>query len=94
MPRKNYNNTVQTKELMYCIGYNLRKIRKSRGYSQQCVADYLKINRTTYTKYETGASQMPYETMSRLAMFYNVDYNTLLCYDAMILIDKELYDEK
>ena len=90
MPRKNYNNTVQIKELMYSIGYNLRKIRKSRGYSQQCVADYLKINRTTYTKYETGVSQMPYEIMSRLAMFYNVDYNTLLCYDTMILIDKEL----
>lgn len=35
---------------------NLRFLRKKQEYTQQEIADRLGINRTTYTKWETGVS--------------------------------------
>ena len=36
---------------------NLIKLRKNKGFTQQQVASKLGIDRTTYTKYETGVSE-------------------------------------
>ena len=66
---------------MYCVADNLKFHRHRLGYSQQYIADYLSVDRTTYTKYETGVSQMDYEKMVKLANLFNVDFNDLLCYD-------------
>ena len=39
---------------------NFQKFREANAESQQDIADYLGIGRTTYTKYETGQIKPPY----------------------------------
>lgn len=63
------------------VGERLSELRKQKGVSQQEVADYLSVCRSTYTKYETGASTLTYSTILILAKYFSVDFNTLLCYD-------------
>ncbi len=36
------------------LGEVLKKLRKDNGYSQNAIAEYLDVNRSTYTKYELG----------------------------------------
>lgn len=81
MPRKKRQMTAELSAMMICIADNLRFHRRRTGYSQQYIADYLSVDRTTYTKYETGVSQMDYEKLAKLANLFNVDFNDLLCYN-------------
>lgn len=81
MPKEKRHMTAQLKAMMYCVAENLKLHRRRLGYSQQYIADYLSVDRTTYTKYETGVSQMDYEKMVKLANLFNIDFNDLLCYD-------------
>lgn len=81
MPRKKRQMTAELTAMMICIADNLRFHRRRTGYSQQYIADYLSVDRTTYTKYETGISQMDYEKLAKLANLFNVDFNDLLCYN-------------
>ena len=62
------------------FGDNLRKIRIRKGYTQEEMAKLLYINRTTYTKYETGDNEPDLQTLQRLCELLEVDYNTLLNY--------------
>lgn len=63
------------------VGERLKELRNKKGISQQEVATYLGVSRSTYTKYETGASTLSYSTILLLAKYFRVDFNTLLCYD-------------
>lgn len=56
----------------------LRKLRKEKQLYQKDVAAYLGIDRTTYVKYETGASQPDHETLARLADYFGVTVDYLL----------------
>ncbi len=63
------------------IGERLKELRIQKGVTQNLIAGYLGVDRSTYTKYETGVSQLSYAKMLLLAKYYSVDFNTLLCYD-------------
>ncbi len=39
------------------IGIKLRKLRKSKNWSQEQVADYLNLSQSTYARIENGESQ-------------------------------------
>lgn len=60
------------------FGEHLRDLRIKKGLTQQDVGDYLNINRTTYTKYETNVTQPNLEQLKKLCELFEVDYNTLL----------------
>lgn len=59
------------------LGEVLRKYRTSCGYTQKKVADYLGIDRTTYTKYET-VRKPELEVIMKLAAFYDVSVDSFL----------------
>lgn len=63
------------------IGDKLKQLRIHKCVSQQEIADYLGIDRSTYTNYELGKATMNYERMFKLAEYFSVDLNTLLGYD-------------
>ncbi len=65
------------------FGKNITDYRKMCGYTQQQVADMLNLNRTTYTKYETGASEPSIEIMKKIASILGVDVNALLVEDPL-----------
>lgn len=75
-------NKIKTKSPIYKqIGDRLKNLRIQKGVSQQAVADYLKVDRSTYTYYELGKATMNYERLFKLAEYFSVDLNTLLGYD-------------
>lgn len=54
----------------------IRELRIDNDMSQQEVANYIGMSQTGYSKYETGDTTPPAETLIRLAKLYNtsVDY--------------------
>ena len=60
------------------INETLKKLRVKCGYTQQDMADVLKIDRSTYTYYETGKTSPSIKTIVKLAHIFNVPYNILL----------------
>lgn len=60
------------------ISYWLKYYRHECGLTQQQVAERLKIERSTYTYYETGKTKPDIETIVKLAKVFNVNYTDLL----------------
>ncbi len=60
------------------FGLKLKEYRDERGFTQQEVADLINLNRTTYTKYETGVSEPSYEIFLKICEVLEVKPNDLL----------------
>lgn len=60
------------------FGERLREARESRGYTQQQVADYMKIDKSTYCGYETGKRQPDVQKIKQLSKFLGVSGDDLL----------------
>lgn len=54
------------------IGNKLKELRISEGLTQQELSVKLGISRVNYTRYETDKVRPDYETLIKLADFYNV----------------------
>ena len=59
-------------------GYNLRKIRTAKGYSQLEIANVLNTTQQQYSKYETGAQELPARHILTLCQFYRISADELL----------------
>lgn len=59
------------------VNERLKILREAKGVSQQEISDILGINRTTYVKYESGASS-PTRQLQQLADYFNVTTDYLL----------------
>ena len=60
------------------FGNTLRELRNKKGYTQAQVAKLLGIDRTTFTKYETGKSEPDFDMLKKIGEIFDVDCNTLL----------------
>lgn len=58
---------------------NLKLLRKAKGYTQLSVQMQTGIEQALLSKYETGERVPPTETLIRLADFYNVSIDYILC---------------
>ncbi len=72
MPKRKCSSVHQT------FGQNLTRYRKLCGFTQQQIADMLNLNRTTYTKYETGVAEPSFEILKKIVAIYGVDVNAIL----------------
>ena len=64
----------------------LKQLRLSRKMTQQDVALFLGVDRSTYVKYERGTSDPPTATLVRLADYFNVSVDFLLGHAASVSI--------
>lgn len=55
-----------------------RRLRTSAGLTQVEMAENLKISRSTIGMYETGAREPDFETLEKIADYFNVDTDYLL----------------
>lgn len=55
-----------------------KRLRVSAGLTQVEIAEKLKISRSTIGMYETGAREPDFETLERIADFFNIDIDYLL----------------
>lgn len=60
------------------LAERLVKLRRKYNYTQQRLADFLGITRPAYTAYERGTRQPDYETLLKLADYYDVSIDYLL----------------
>lgn len=58
---------------------NLRLLRKIHGYTQLAVQMQTGIEQALLSKFETGERVPPTETLVRLADFYDVSIDYILC---------------
>lgn len=65
-------------DFLRVLGKNLRRWRQVKGYTQEDMAEFLRVHRTTYTKYETGTSDPPLETLCRIANLFGCTTDALL----------------
>lgn len=65
----------------YTIGERLKTLRKLNNLSQDDVAKYLEIQRTTISQYESGDLIPPTLNVIKLARLYNVTTDYILCYE-------------
>ena len=56
----------------------LRRLRKENGLTQQQVADYLHLDRSTYAYYESGRTKINIDILVRLAHFFQVSLAMLV----------------
>ncbi len=57
----------------------LKLLRKSKGYTQISLQMHTGIEQALLSKFETGERVPPTETLLRLAEFYNVSIDYILC---------------
>lgn len=62
-----------------CMENKLKELRKSRGYTQVSVQMQTGIEQALLSKFENGERTPPTETLVRLADFYNVSIDYILC---------------
>lgn len=60
---------------------NIRYLRLQKKVSQEKLAEELQITRARYVKYESGASEAPYEILKRIAYYYHYSIDILLSVD-------------
>ena len=56
----------------------LKDLREDRDLIQEVLADYLCCSQSTYSRYESGKSNIPNDILKKLAEFYNVSIDYLL----------------
>ena len=57
----------------------LKSLRVEKKLLQKDVAKYLNIGQTGYSKYETGSNDIPTEILKKLALYYKVSIDYILC---------------
>lgn len=57
----------------------IRDLREDRDLKQKEVAAYLMCDQSLYSKYERGERMLPLELAGKLADFYNVSVDYLIC---------------
>lgn len=60
---------------------NFKKYRQLNKEKQTDVANWLGIERSTYAKYEVGATEPPFSTLVRLAEHWNASVYDLMGYE-------------
>ncbi|MCI1777706.1 MULTISPECIES: helix-turn-helix transcriptional regulator [Paenibacillus] len=63
---------------MTSFNERLRELRSRKKISQQELSDRLGFNRATYARYETGNTQPDFDTLKKLADFFEVSTDYLL----------------
>lgn len=59
----------------------IRDLREDNDKTQAEVALYLGTSQTMYARYERGANELPIRHLIKLAKYYNVTTDYILCVD-------------
>ena len=70
-------------------GKILKSLRKDKGVTQQEIACELNVDRSTYAKYETAKSQPNFDTLVKIADYFDVSTDYLLCRNHQYIKNKK-----
>ncbi|MEC9485805.1 MAG: helix-turn-helix transcriptional regulator [Candidatus Izemoplasma sp.] len=60
------------------LGERLKQIRNEKGFPQKTVADFLKLNRTNYSKIENNQQKMTTDQLALFCQFFDVSADYIL----------------
>lgn len=69
----------------------LKQLREERCLSKKEVAEYLNVSPSTYGKYELEKRQPDFETLSKLAEYYDVSVDYILGLSNIRKVDEAFY---
>lgn len=75
----------------------IAQLRKDKGYTQRQLADYLRIAQNTLSQYESETRNITANIINRLAYFFGVSPNYLLCLEDInsdVALDKAVFTDK
>lgn len=58
--------------------HHLKELRESRNLLQKDVASEIRVDRTTYAKYESGTSEPSFEILGRICNYFSVTSDYLI----------------
>lgn len=67
------------------IGQRLKDLRKSKGMTQEQVADYLSISQSSYARIENGESQSWVNYLDKICELFKIEIEDLLKKDKVII---------
>ena len=67
----------KTSRFIMQIGKKLKELRINEKLTQSKLAEKLQISRVNYTRYETDAARPDYETLIKLADFYDISLDEI-----------------
>jgi len=70
----------------------IRTLRKANGLTQQQVAEYLHLDRSTYAYYESGRTKINIDILMRLARFFQVNLGQLVGEESTVTESAVLHD--
>ncbi len=73
--RKPNNIKLSRGDFMY---YRIRNLREDSDLTQEELAKLLNISQTTYSRYESGALDIPTQSLIKLAEYYSTSVDYLL----------------
>ncbi|MCL2698013.1 MAG: helix-turn-helix domain-containing protein [Oscillospiraceae bacterium] len=56
----------------------IRELREDKGLKQWQLAEYLNVDQSTYSDYETGELNVPVTVLVKLSSFYNTSTDYIL----------------
>ncbi len=65
-------------EFAAIVGNNIKSYRQKFGYSQDHIAKYLEIDRTTLSKYESAEREISLLNLTRLADLFGIEIDDLI----------------
>lgn len=71
--------TISDGERIHSIAAIITELRQSRGLKQKDIAEHLHMSVSAITHYEQGLSALPAEVVIKLADFYDVSADYILC---------------
>ncbi len=69
---------------MQNIGKNIKKIRETKGLTQQTIADLISMHRSNYSRVETGDRDVSIEAVGKIAKFFNMSIDDLVNFEGEI----------
>lgn len=60
------------------VGHNIKKLRKSKGITQEQLAEQLSVTRQAISSWENGINQPDVETLARIAEYFGVTVEELI----------------
>lgn len=59
------------------VGNNLKKLREANRFSQEQVASFMGINRSTYSNYESGDREAPLDVLEKASDLFGCELHLL-----------------
>ena len=74
------------------FGNRLRALRERKELAQGTIAGRLNLTQATYSRYESGVHQPDFDTLKKIANFFNVSIDYLLENDNNLYETEEIVD--